>query len=197
MEQIKPVGKVIGILGGSFNPPHVAHVLVCQFALCCWPLDSIIVIPSFIHPFEKELEPFSHRFRMTELAFANLVPRVEISRIEEEMGGVSFTIDTIQELKRRLPDAALRLIVGSDIVPEMGKWKDIDTVRREAPPLVVPRLDASKGASVRKDGFYLPDLSSTKIREQLHNGNDPGVSVPWRVMDYIRFNGLYGLTKTL
>lgn len=177
----------VGIFGGSFNPPHISHVLACSYALCRWPLNEILIIPSYQHPFGKSLVSFEHRMQMCELAFEHLAGRVVVSRIEEEMGGVSFTIDTVRELKRRLPATQLHLVVGSDILDEADKWKSADELRREAPFLIIPRLQSAAGGA----GFYLPEVSSTEVRTQLAGGGGVEAAIPFQVMEYIRRHGLY------
>jgi nicotinate-nucleotide adenylyltransferase len=180
---------VIGIFGGSFNPPHMAHVLACQFALCAWPLERILVVPSFVHPFDKDLAPYEHRVEMARLAFARLAPWVEVSRIEQEMGGVSYTVETVEELRQRFPGAKLHLIIGSDLVSELPQWRDSARLQKLAPPLVVPRPGTAEEAAA--GGFALPAISSTEIRDLIMGGGDPGTSLPRTVNDYVREHALY------
>jgi nicotinate-nucleotide adenylyltransferase len=176
----------IGVFGGSFNPPHMGHVLASHFALSAWLLDRIVIVPNFVHAFGKPLESFEHRFRMCMIAFQHL-ECVEVSRIEESFGGVSYTIDTITSLRRDWPRAALHLLIGSDVVGETAKWRKYDEVKALAPPLVLPR----GGEAAGEDGMYLPPVSSTWIRQQLAAGQAPGVALPAAVYDYIRDHGLY------
>lgn len=179
----------IGIFGGSFNPPHIAHVLGCQFALAVWPLDKIIIVPTFVHPFDKALETFDHRHRMCALAFKHLHHGVEISRIEEELGSVSYSIDTVHALRKYYPGAAFKLIVGSDILGETERWKDFAKLREETDLLVLPRTGSRAGSFDER--VCLPDVSSTWIREALGRGEDVGAALPREVHDYIRQYGLY------
>ena len=85
----------VAIFGGSFNPPHVAHVLAVTYVLATEDLDEILVVPCFRHPFAKELAPFEDRFAMCELAMAWL-PKVTVSRVEQELGGESRTLRTVE-----------------------------------------------------------------------------------------------------
>jgi len=189
--------RTVGIFGGSFNPPHIAHVLAVQFALSAWPLGKIMVIPNFQHPLGKESASFEHRFRMAVLAFETLGSCVEVSRIEEELGGQSFTIDTVRELKRRNPGKEFRLILGSDLLRETHEWKDFEQLKVEAPPLIIPRLEVGgsakvhKKAAFEKEQFYLPELSSSEIRGLIKTGADPGLRLPYAVMSYIKSQNLY------
>ncbi|MBX7246063.1 MAG: nicotinate (nicotinamide) nucleotide adenylyltransferase [Candidatus Sumerlaeaceae bacterium] len=177
----------IGLFGGSFNPPHVAHVLAVHYALSVWPLDRILVVPNFQHPFGKELANFDHRFEMTRLAFRHLGPNVEISAVERDLGEVSYTIDTVRELKRRYADTQFRLIVGSDILDEVDRWKDADQLAQLAPRIVLPRLIAGQ----EPIGYFLPAISSTEIREGLTTGKDLTAMVPRDVLAYIDKHKLY------
>jgi nicotinate-nucleotide adenylyltransferase len=105
-------GSNVGILGGSFSPPHMGHVLAAHYALMRWSLSKVLVIPSFAHPFSKPLPPFEHRLAMCRLAFKHLGSYAEICDIEQELGGVSYTIETVRELVRRNPDERYHLVVG-------------------------------------------------------------------------------------
>jgi nicotinate-nucleotide adenylyltransferase len=189
MTEKRDAPGAIGIFGGSFNPPHMAHVLACQFALCAWPLERILVVPSFVHPFDKDLAPYEHRLEMARLAFTHIEPWVEVSRIEEEMGGVSYTVETVEELRRRFPKAQLHLIIGSDLVDELPQWKDSARLRKLAPPLVVPRPGTVEEAAT--GGFALPAISSTEIRDLIMGGGDPGLALPRTVNEYVRRHDLY------
>ena len=185
--------KRIGVFGGSFNPPHICHVLACQYALCAQPLDMVIVVPNFQHPFDKDLAPFAHRFWMTRIAFEHLAPFVEISRIEEELGGVSYTIDTVRALRQQNCWAEYHLVVGSDILDEIARWKEYEALVREAPLVVVPRL--APGDKPAPGQFGLPAVSSSAIRDRLRLGEDPGGVLPQGVLTYIREHGLYRGTR--
>lgn len=181
-----------GVFGGSFNPPHIAHVLAAHFALCTWNLDRLLVIPSYKHPFGKPLEPYDHRIKMCELAFRHLSHFVEISQIERDLGGVSFTVETLRALNQQNPDVELRLIIGGDILADAEKWRAFDEVKQLAPLLVIPRLQQGQvlGASSAA-GCYLPDLSSTELRENLYAGRNVDQALPLDVAIYIREQRLY------
>lgn len=183
--------SAIGILGGSFNPPHMGHVLAAHYALLRWPLKKVMVVPSFSHPFGKPLPPFEHRFAMCQLAFAHLGDNVEISNVEEQLGGVSFTVETIRELVRKYPGEHFRLIVGGDIMSDLPKWREVDELTKLAPLLVIPRLQEGNVLGAGDDGAALPDVSSTSIREQLAQGKIPPGTVPDKVAAYIRQHDVY------
>ena len=164
----------------------MGHVLACQFALSAWKLDRILVVPSYLHAFGKPLEAYEHRFRMCMLAFAGL-QHVEVSRVEETLGGVSYTVETLHALSRDFPGSQLRLLVGSDILAETNKWKNFEQIVALAPLLVLPRGADAGGVC----GAYLPPISSTQLREALAADQNPCPALPWRVFEYIRDRGLY------
>ncbi|MGI8906865.1 MAG: nicotinate (nicotinamide) nucleotide adenylyltransferase [Candidatus Sumerlaeaceae bacterium] len=183
---------VWGVFGGSFNPPHIGHVLACHFALSVWALDKVLVIPSYQHPFGKSLESFEHRVAMCQLAFAHVRSFVEVSRAEETRGGLSYTVDTLRALRNANPAVQLRLIIGSDILQEAQKWRAFDEVKELAPLLVIPRLqDGQPLGSKVMSRCYLPDVSSSDLRENLAAGTDVGSALPAAVREYIEEHGLY------
>lgn len=183
----------LGVYGGSFDPPHVAHVLGAAYALSAAPIDRLLVIPVLSHPFQKELAPFSERLRMCELAFADLA-RVEVSPIEADLGAPSRTLTTLRALQDRDPKTALRLIIGSDVLDQTSEWHAFEEVARLAPPFVVGRQGHPSAGG---PGWGLPDISSTRVRGLLARRDEPGVEeelaalVPRRVLEYLRGRALY------
>lgn len=182
----------IAIFGGSFNPPHVAHQLVALYVLETEAVDELWFAPTWRHPFAKALAPYEHRIAMCELAAAPLGPRVRVSRIEEEVGQApgfvaSRTLDTIEALAARRPDASWRLVIGADILAETDKWYRWDELVRRAPPIVVGRT----GAAHPTTGVAMPAISSTEIRARLSRGEPCDGLVPRSVLGYIAEHGLY------
>ena len=178
--------RTIGLFGGSFNPPHVAHQMVMLYVLETCGVDELWMIPTYHHPFAKELVDFEHRCRMCELAAAALGTRVHVSRIEGELArNVSRTLETIEALGERHPDARFRLVVGADILQETHKWYRWDRIEELAPPIVVGRA----GLDVR--GVEMPAVSSTEIRSRLARGEPVDDLVPCGVVRYIEAQGLY------
>lgn len=177
------------IFGGSFNPPHVAHVLAVTYVLATEDADLVLVVPCNKHPLGKELDSFEHRFAMCELAMGWL-PRTVVSRVEEELGGESRTLRTIEHLCQRNPDWRMRLVVGADILLEGKRWYGFDKVVELAPLLVLGRA----GAKVEGAPWpVLPEVSSRAIREAIdaRRSADLGAIVPRAVLSYIDEHGLY------
>ncbi len=176
----------IAVFGGSFDPPHVGHVLAVAYALATAPIDEVLVVPCFQHPFAKDLAPFEARLRMTEAAFSDL-RRVTVSRVEASLGGESRTSRTVEHLARENPAARLRLLVGSDIPKDAPKWHAFERVVALAPLLVVGRRGAGGAESM------LPEVSSTEVRARVREGAWDALAplVPARVLTIVRQEGLY------
>lgn len=184
-------GRRIALLGGSFDPPHVAHVLLAAYVLAIGEVDEVLVVPVFDHAFGKRLAPYDDRVRMCELAFADL-PRVRVSRIEELLPHPNRTLDTLERLQHDDPQARFRLVIGSDVLADAAKWYAFDEVKRLAPPLVVTRPGhADVGPSL------FPDVSSTELRELFGRADTAalGKLMPHGALRYALERGLYGATQ--
>lgn len=180
----------VALFGGSFNPPHVGHVLAAAYVLCTEMVERVVVVPVFEHAFGKQLAPYSHRLEMARLAFGWL-PRTEVSTIESRLGAPSRTLRTIEALEQEHPEWALRLLVGSDILAEIRKWHAHDEIERRAPLLVLSRVGAERAAAPG----VLPQVSSSEVRGLLEQlpASEPSLAelVPRAVLDYIQRQGLY------
>jgi nicotinate-nucleotide adenylyltransferase len=179
----------VAVFGGSFDPPHLSHVLAVGLALSSGEVERVLVVPCHAHAFGKPLCAFLHRFEMARLAFALYGDRVELSRLEEEMGGISRTLDTVQRLAMLHPDWRMRLLVGGDILEEKDSWHRFDEIQRLAPLLVIARAGHGGQAASR---IALPDVASREIRERVGRGESIAGLVPAAVADYIAAHGLYG-----
>ncbi|WP_428261630.1 nicotinate (nicotinamide) nucleotide adenylyltransferase [Haliangium sp.] len=180
------MAPTVGLFGGSFNPPHVAHQMVALYVLETCAIDELWMVPTYRHAFAKELIGFEHRCRMCELAAAALGARVKVSAIERELARpVSRTLDTLQSLRERHPAVGFRLVIGADILAESHKWYRWDDIVRLAPPLVVGRAGHD---SLSVD---MPPVSSTEVRTRLADGQPVDHLVPAAVRRYIVEQGLY------
>ena len=183
----------VALFGGSFNPPHVGHVLAASYVLSVADVDRLLVVPVFAHPFEKPLAPFGDRLAMCRLAMESM-PRVEVSPIEQTLAAPSLTLRTVRHLLTENPDWSLRLVVGADLLAEASQWHAFDEVARLAPLLLLGRHGV-RGPDGPK--ALLPDVSSTEVREMLHRRGSPAVDaelvtvVPNAVLRYIDDRGLY------
>ena len=183
----------VAIFGGSFNPVHAAHQLVALYVLETQDVDELWFVPTYAHPFGKELAGYDHRVAMCELAAAALGPRVRVSRAEQELAKrpdfvSSRTIDLLEYITETHPGETLRFVLGSDVLRETDKWHRWDAVVEAAPPIIIARPGFPGG-----HGVEMPDISATHVREMLSQ-RDPGASalVPRPVLGYIAAHGLYG-----
>jgi nicotinate-nucleotide adenylyltransferase len=176
------------VFGGSFNPPHVGHVLAASYVLSTCDVERLVVVPAHKHPFGKPLASFDDRVRMCELAMLP-VAGASVSRIEETLDGL--TLHTLEALAREHPDWQLRLVMGADILLEADKWFRFDDVRKLAPPIVLGRAGISHAGAPPP---LLPEISSTSVRELVASKSWDALSpiVPRAALDYIRAKGLYG-----
>ena len=179
----------VAIFGGSFNPPHIAHLLAVTYALATAPIDEVLVVPVYRHPFAKELASFEDRFEMCRLALA-WIPGVRVSDVERVLGGESKTLRTLEHLLEHHPDWSLRLLLGADVLADAPKWNRFDRVSELAPPILLGRAGV---VGTRAPESVLPYVSSTEIREALEAGDEETVrlKVPAAVIDYITARGLY------
>lgn len=185
---------VIGIFGGSFDPPHAGHVMLAAYALSVAPIDRLLVVPTFQHPFGKVLADYDHRIAMCERAFG-IFGCVSVSRVESELGGDSYTVRTLEELARRMPLARFRLVVGADVLRDTSRWRAFDRVKELAPPFIVGRGGEARESTterVLEGAPDLPAISSTAVRAGYGRGADLEALVPRAVDAYVRAHGLYG-----
>lgn len=181
----------LAVYGGSFDPPHIAHVLVAAWALSMGDVDGVLVLPTFEHALGKRAgATFDQRMAMCERAFACL-SGVTVSGIEQTLGAPSRTYKLLLALHEQHPGAELRLVVGADIVAELPRWYRSEDVLRMAPPLVVGRAGYSPPDGAQ---LVMPEVSSTRVRASLAAGESVEAWVPASVRAYIREHDLYGTT---
>jgi nicotinate-nucleotide adenylyltransferase len=198
-----PEPRRVAVFGGSFNPPHIAHVLAVTYVLSVAPIDEVLVVPVYRHPFSKELAPFEHRLAMCELAVGWL-PHVSVSAVERELGGESLTLRTLEHLAAEHPGWAMRLLVGADVLSDLPKWHRFSRIEELAPPIVLGRVGVSAlageghgatgaGPARRVLDAVLPQVSSTEVRLALAAGDAEAVRwrVPRAVIEYVLQHGLY------
>jgi nicotinate-nucleotide adenylyltransferase len=181
--------KAIALLGGSFNPPHVAHMMAAYWTLATQPVAEVWLLPSWRHPFGKALAPFDDRVRMCELA-ARGVRGVGVCTAEAELADdplVGKTARTLEHLAGKHPTYDFSLVIGADILPDTAKWYRWDRVRELARIVVVGR----EGYPPVAGAPSLPAVSSTEIRARLARGEEVAGLVPRAVREYLAERGLY------
>ena len=197
--------RKIGIFGGSFNPVHNGHIKLAMSYHDALGFDEILVIPSNIPPHKLVENPTSaeDRMRMLELAFKN-VPYATVSDIELKLGGKSYTVLTLAELKKIYPNDKLYLIVGGDMFLCFDKWREYEKILSMCTVCAAPReqgeivklrefqskIDPSKTNTIILDASVL-EVSSSEIRSKITNKQELKGLVPNEVFEYIVEKGLY------
>jgi nicotinate-nucleotide adenylyltransferase len=184
----------LGLLGGSFNPIHHGHLITATRAAEAVRLDRILFIPAARSPLKrsKELASDRDRWELLRLAIRGN-PLFRASDLELRRGGVSYTVDTLREL-RRTTKARLFWILGADAARQLPRWKAPDEVKALAEIVVVARPGDSVSRKMSKDPVVrapLLEISSSEIRERARKGLSLRYLVPEAVERYIRRKGLY------
>lgn len=180
----------IALLGGSFNPPHLGHLMAALYVRSALPIDEVWLLPSFQHPFGKPLAPFEHRVAMCRAMARDLGPWLKVSEVEREVGGEGRTIETLEHLLPRHPGVKFRLVIGSDILKDLPGWKAWDRIQQLVEVTVLYRAGYPDPQAF---GPPLAEISSTEIRRRLEASDPPADLVPRAVLAYARQHQLYGL----
>jgi nicotinate-nucleotide adenylyltransferase len=189
----------IGIFGGTFDPPHVGHLIGAELACERYALDTLLFMTAFVPPHKQHVSraPAQDRLAMTTLATANN-PRFAASDIEITREGTSYTIDTIRELKAKHPNAKLFLFIGMDNLAIFHSWRAADEIKQEATVVVMLRpthdasaLDPSLFESVETLEIPLIGISSSDVRARVRAGLSVKYWIPESVEEYIRTHHLY------
>lgn len=200
--------KKIGFFGGSFDPIHFGHINLALQILEIHQLDGILFCPARCSPHKKVNPPkesFSHRLEMVKKAITN-IPNFYVTDIEEKGEGLSYTIDTINLLKKedgRFHDTQFNLVLSEDSINYFYCWKEVEKLVELAPPLFGTRNDSfptldhyisESLAKIIKKGLTktkVMDISSTDIRDRLKNKLYCYHLMPTNVLDYIYNYALY------
>ncbi|MDX9776723.1 MAG: nicotinate-nucleotide adenylyltransferase [Petrimonas sp.] len=201
--------KRIGILGGSFNPVHLGHLNIARVAADSFQLDKVLFIPCKVSPFKIGEEPDrvvgeSDRLRMIELTI-EADPRFELSRIEIDRGGISYSFDTVNAVQKYFPEARLFFIIGSDSLLSLALWHNIDALSNMCEFVTVERPGVNyndfktaglpakliESLSNHRVTGKLLDISSTDVRSKLADGESITGMVDPAVEQYIADHQLY------
>jgi nicotinate-nucleotide adenylyltransferase len=194
----------IGILGGTFNPPHMGHLVMAQEALDQLDLDRVVFMPVAVPPHKEAREDpgAEARLELSRLAVAG-DDRFEVSPLEVDRGGASFTVDTLRELHDVEPEHDLTFIVGGDMAQSLPAWREPEAILSLARLAVAEREGVGREDIVRRleslhDGsrvvfFDMPriDISSSSIRRRVAEGRPVRYLVPDAVAEAIAEQGLY------
>jgi nicotinate-nucleotide adenylyltransferase len=195
----------VGILGGTFNPPHLGHLVCAQEAYLQLSLDRVMLIPARIPPHKPvDEEPGAeHRLELCRVAIAG-DERFTVCDLEVRRSGPSYTVDTLKELHSQAPDNELFLIVGGDVAAGLPEWREPEEVLSLATLAVAKRRGTSRTAveralqglrgGERSEFFRMPRIgvSSTMIRRRARARQPNKYLVPDAVASYIDQHQLYG-----
>jgi nicotinate-nucleotide adenylyltransferase len=195
----------VGILGGTFNPPHLGHLALARAAMEELGLARVLLVPALVPPHKPaKWDPGAeHRLRMCRLVVGG-EPHIDVCGLELERPGPSYTVDTLRNVHASDPDAELTLILGSDMARTLGSWHDPRGILKLARLAVAERgevarrevLDALVPLGGRQRVVFLDmprhDISSSLVRRRLTDGEEIEGLVGREVADYIAEHALYG-----
>lgn len=198
--------KRVGVLGGTFDPIHVGHLVAAVNARHSLSLDIVLLVVAN-QPWQKlgvrTLTSARDRLAVVEAAVAG-VPGIEASAIEIERGGLSYTADTLQGLESDHPGAEFFVIIGADVVAGLATWERTEEIRKLASLVIVnrpgskkvdPEDDALSGWNVVAIEIPALEISSTDLRERAATGRPLDYLVPESAVRVIRQRGLYDVTR--
>lgn len=189
----------LGLFGGSFDPPHIGHLLVAQDAREALRLDRLLIVPAGTQPLKEGLQtPAQHRLAMTRACFAD-IPDIVVDPVEVERGGLSYMVDTVDAVQRANPTAHIHLLVGEDVVPTLSRWREPARLLGMVQLVVLTRgsddtpvaLPPGINATMMRLPTRRVDVSSTEIRTRVRDGRSLKGFVPDAVAAYIASTGLY------
>jgi nicotinate-nucleotide adenylyltransferase len=169
------VAERIGILGGTFDPPHIGHLLLAQDALDQLGLSRLLLLPAARQPLKEsaEMTAAAHRLAMVRL-LAGLDPRLEVEAMEVERAGLSFTVETLRELAARHPAARFVLVMGEDTAATLPQWRDPSGIAALAEIAIAVRGEqvgaAPAGFRSTRLRARRVDVSATEIRARVAAG---------------------------
>lgn len=186
----------IGIMGGTFDPIHHGHLVAASEAQVALQLDEVVFVPTGQPGDKPHVSPAEHRYLMTVIATASN-PRFKVSRVDIDRPGITYTVDTLRDMRQEFPDADLFFISGADAIAALVTWKDSGELTSLAHFVGVSR----PGHDLRVDAFptehvtvlEVPALaiSSSDCRERVGRGNSVWYLVPDGVVQYIAKHRLY------
>ncbi len=173
----------IALFGGSFDPPHLGHVLAAAWARLCGGADQVWVLPAANHPYAKALSPWDQRWRLCQLAFADL-PFVTVRN--DELHSSGYTVDLVEQLQREHPGHRWLLVGGTDTARDLPNWRRGADLARLVEVLCVPR-----GGFDQQHPGALPAISSSLVRARLQAGDSVSGLLSRAVADEIARSGWY------
>jgi nicotinate-nucleotide adenylyltransferase len=188
-----------GILGGSFDPPHIGHLLAANDASANLNLDQVVFVPAGTQPLKAGQAAASGAQRLAMVrAMVDGDPRFLVSSLEVDRPGLSFTVDTLRHFAKEYPAAERFLLLGADVLSTFSQWREPDEVVRLAQPVILVRNGAPTDATdvgALAASLRIPtrrvDVSSTEVRERVRQGRSIRGFVTDGVAAIIARDGLY------
>ncbi|WP_250445711.1 nicotinate-nucleotide adenylyltransferase [Actinotalea sp. C106] len=188
----------IGVMGGTFDPVHHGHLVAASEAAARLDLDEVVFVPTGRPSLKQHagVTPAEHRYLMTVIATASN-PRFTVSRVDVDRPGLTYTVDTLADLRAERPEADLFFITGADAIEQILTWKDAERLWTMAHLVAVTRpghtlsLDALPEDAVSLLEVPALAISSTDCRERARRGEPVWYLVPDGVVQYIAKHGLY------
>jgi|HubBroStandDraft_6_1064221.scaffolds.fasta_scaffold330008_2 nicotinate-nucleotide adenylyltransferase len=189
-------GSNIGLLGGSFDPPHLGHSLLALSFLALEPIDELWIIPCQNHAFKGCLNSFEQRFDMCKLAFSR-INNIRVLDLENSIDPPNYTIKTLDLILSKRPDLNLFFAIGSDLITDFSKWHKPEEILKKTSVVIFERQNYPikltpilKNARIHQ-GYCLPDTNSTEIRASILRDSSTHTFVDQKVREYINQNKLY------
>ncbi len=168
----------VAVYGGSFNPPHIGHALVCAWLKWTDQADEVWLLPTYRHAFDKALAPWDFRLAQARTLAEALGPWARVEPIEAALPTPSFTFHTLEFLAAQHLDARLRLVIGADVLAQLPLWKDAARLQERFPLIVVGR----DGYPPVEGAPRFPEISSSDIRARIARGEPVEHLVPAGVL---------------
>lgn len=184
----------IGLFGGAFDPPQMGHVMVAAYALATARLDLLWVVPCWGHGFDKKMSPFEDRCAMARAAFEPVFGGRVLVQDVEALWKTKYTVDLVERLRERMPEAEIVLIIGWDEFKALGRWHRADDLTKMVE--VFPVRRGKYNPDLTPYQFSVPDVSSTFVRHDIASFGVVGKGrvgelIPSGVAEYIERRGLY------
>ena len=192
--------KRVGIFGGAFDPPHIGHARLAEQCRERLGLEELLIVPTFHSPHKPTpATDYEHRLEMCRLAFQGKL--YNVSDIERQIGGEGYTINTLRKIKESYPKGTkFFLIIGGDMLFYFDKWFRYESILKECSVVAAAREEdsyadltekAAELGHVKVLNLPVTEVSSTEVRDRLHNGGDTSELLIPQVADYILQNKLY------
>jgi nicotinate-nucleotide adenylyltransferase len=188
--------RKIGLFGGTFDPPHIGHLILAEEARAKAGLDQVWFLPTYIPPHKsRRVTDPHHRIEMVSRAIASN-SAFSLSLIEHERKGLSYTVDTVEALKKDYPNEAFFFLLGGDMVNDLPNWYRVEDLIKLVTFVAFDRsgfpLDPLPNLNILYAEMPTIDISSTLIREKIKRREPVRYYLPESVKDYIEETGIYG-----